>query len=144
MAVGELTDEEGRKHKVSFSASSSNDQIVILTSPMKTGVDVSPKHVVVQPDSFTALDITVKRGQVAPQPITVELITPQHFSGILAEPITIPADSDQGTLQIKMTNPSGPFNMPMTVRATTHDKDGLPLFSESKLEVVRKSADASR
>gem|GEM_PF-144034 len=144
MAVGELIDEEGHKHKVSFSAISSNDQIIILTSPMKTGVDVSPKHVVVQPDSSTALNITVKRGQVAPQPIIVELIVPQHFSGIMAEPITIPAGSDQGTLQVQMTNPSGPFNMPMTVRATTHDSDGLPLFSESKLEVIRKSDNASR
>ena len=144
MAVGELIDEEGRKHKVSFSASSSNDQIIILTSPMKTGVDISPKHIVVQPDSSTALNVTVKRGQLAPQPMVVELMMPQHFSGIMAEPITIPAGSDQGTLQIQMTNPSGPFNMPMTVRATTHDSDGLPLFSESKLEVIRKPANASR
>ena len=144
MAVGELIDEEGRKHKVSFSASSSNDQIIILTSPMKTGVDISPKHIVVQPDSSTALNVTVKRGQLAPQPMVVELMVPQHFSGIMAEPITIPAGSDQGTLQIQMTNPSGPFNMPMTVRATTHDSDGLPLFSESKLEVIRKPANASR
>ena len=144
MAVGELIDEEGRKHKVSFSANSSNDQIIILTSPMKTGVDISPKHIVVQPDSSTALNVTVKRGQLAPQPMVVELMMPQHFSGIMAEPITIPAGSDQGTLQIQMTNPSGPFNMPMTVRATTHDSDGLPLFSESKLEVIRKPANASR
>ena len=144
MAVGELIDEEGRKHKVSFSASSSNDQIIILTSPMKTGVDISPKHIVLQPDSSTALNVTVKRGQLAPQPMVVELMMPQHFSGIMAEPITIPAGSDQGTLQIQMTNPSGPFNMPMTVRATTHDSDGLPLFSESKLEVIRKPANASR
>ena len=105
---------------------------------------ILPKHIVVQPDSSTALNVTVKRGQLAPQPMVVELMMPQHFSGIMAEPITIPAGSDQGTLQIQMTNPSGPFNMPMTVRATTHDSDGLPLFSESKLEVIRKPANASR
>ncbi|MCA9212149.1 MAG: PPC domain-containing protein [Planctomycetales bacterium] len=138
-AVGEITDDEGRTHKVSYSSNNPNDQIIILTSPTRTGVEVTPSFVEAKPNSTTILNVTINRGQVARRPVKIELLLPKHFGGIKAPPAVIPEDAETVQLEINVGSPHGPFNMPMTLRAITHDATGDPVVAECEIEVVPTS-----
>ncbi|MDG2383347.1 MAG: PPC domain-containing protein [Pirellulaceae bacterium] len=136
MGVGEVIDEEGQVHKVSYSSSNVNDQIIILSSPSPTAVQVSPSYIHALSGHETVLNVSVKRGQLAAKPVTVELLVPRHFQGISARPITIDANRDTGSLKVRISSPRGPFNMPVTIRATTIDERGNPVVAECAVEVV--------
>ena len=66
-------------------------------------------------------DLAVKlgRGQGLDQAARVELVVPKHMQGVQAEPVVIAAGQTSGLLKIRYSKDAhGPFNMPLTVRAT--------------------------
>lgn len=135
MAVGEVEDEQGNKHKVSFSSGHVHDQIITLTAPCPLNVTSTPRSLRADPGTTAELRVRVSRGVLQQQPVKVELVVPEHFTGVSSEAITIPVNSDNGILNIEFTEQSTGFNMPATIRATTM-VDGDPVIAESSIEFV--------
>ncbi len=133
MAVGEVEDENGNKHKVSFSSGHVHDQIITLTAPCPMNITSEPRSLRADPNTSLELQISVSRGVLQRQPVEVGLVLPDHFTGISWRSVTIPADSDSGILDIEFAEQPGGFNMPATVRATTMI-DGDPVIAESMIE----------
>lgn len=144
MAVGEVEDEDGNRHKVSYSSGHVHDQIITLTAPCPLNVSSEPRSLRADPGATAELRIRVARGVLQQQPVQVELLLPEHFKGVTADAVTIPADSNTGTLTVAFSSQPGEFNMPATVRATTVI-DGDPVIAESTVEFVRwdRAADIS-
>jgi hypothetical protein len=65
----------------------------------------------------------------------VELVVPAHIQGVHADPVIIPAGKTRGVMTIVYDKTGhGPFNMPLTVRATV-PVNREPYTAERKLEV---------
>lgn len=138
MAVGEVEDEDGSKHKVSFSSGHVHDQIITLTAACPMNITSEPRSLRATPGTSAEVRVRVSRGVLQKLPIRVELLLPDHFTGVNTDSITIPDDSNSGTLLIEFTEQSGVFNMPAIVRATTVI-DGDPVIAESTIEFVSLS-----
>ena len=145
MAVGEVEDEGGVKHKVSYSSGAVNDQIIILTAPCPMSVRAARTSIRAEAESGKPFDLGVRvsRGVLARAAVKIELLLPKHMLGVEADPIIIPSENDAGTLSIRFREPLGPFNMPVVIRATT-TSEGDPVIAETKVEFVahRRVADA--
>ncbi len=137
MALGEVKDEDGKKHKVSYHSDEPNDQIIILTAPSSLSVRTSQHSLRAKPESSFDLGIQIARGVLKPAPVTIELLCPKHVHGIQATTITISADQERGSLPIHFHSTFGPFNMPLIVRATILS-EGDPVIAETKVDVVNR------
>ena len=135
MAVGEIEDEDGVKHKVSYSSGAVNDQIIILTAPCPLNVKTARQSVRAVRGESLDLGVTVSRGVLNPAPVTVELLHADHIRGVQAEPLVLAADQSVGQLRLRFSDPLGPFNLPLVIRATTI-RDGDPVIAEVKVDFV--------
>ena len=137
MAVGEVIDPDGSQHKVSFTSLNQNEQIVALVDPGQLSIDIDRQTAAAGPGESTELAIKIGRGQGVGVPVRVELVVADHIQGVHAEPITLPADQTAGTLTLRFAaGSSGPFNMPLIVRATAMKGPNDPVVAETKLEIV--------
>ena len=137
MALGEIKDWDGSRHLVSFSSGATKDQIIILTAPSPMSVRSRTSSVRVQSNSPAMLTLDVARGVLQPAPVKVELIVPDHIKGVSAQPVTVAADQSQVNLAISFAADCGPFNMPLTIRATTH-RGADPVIAETQVEFVQR------
>jgi hypothetical protein len=133
MAVGEVEDEQGVMHKVSFSSGVPRDQIILLTAPSPFSVRTARRSIRATPGETLQLDVTLARGVLPTAPITVELVLPKHMHGVEADEVRVPADQSTGVLTLRFQRPLGPFNMPAVVRATTI-VGGDPVVAEAEIE----------
>jgi hypothetical protein len=137
MAVGEVADADGTRHKVSFTSLNQNEQIVILVNPGSLSVEPVRRSIEAKPGSEVVVPIRVGRGTELKAPVKVELIVPAHIQGVSADPVTVAGDQTTGELRLKFaTGSHGPFNMPLTLRAASVPAEGSPVVAESPLEVV--------
>ena len=135
MAVGEIEDEHGVKHKVSYSSGEVNDQIIILTAPCPLNVRPASQSVRAVPGGSHKLGVTVSRGVLESAPVKVEVIQADHIRGVTAEPLMLAANQTTGALQFRFGNLLGPFNLPLVIRATMiHNGD--PVIAEAKVDFV--------
>jgi hypothetical protein len=65
----------------------------------------------------------------------VEAIIPEHWVGMSAAPLTIPADAETGELVLTFGPRAGPFNAPLLLRATVVTPS-TPVVAETKIDVV--------
>jgi hypothetical protein len=136
MGVGVIKDQDGREHEVSFSSVAQNEQVVAVIEPGPLGVEAERPTVVAAPGKAVALVVKVARGRSVKGPVRVELVVPAHVRGVAADAVMVAADRERATLPIRFApGPLGPFNMPLTVRATLTDR-GLPVVAETKVEVL--------
>ncbi|MDP6445306.1 MAG: hypothetical protein QF805_16020, partial [Pirellulaceae bacterium] len=135
MAVGEVADEQGVKHKVSFSSGTAKDQIIILTAPCPLNIRTTRGSLRAASGQPVEVGVKVNRGVLAAAPIQVVVLPPEHIKGVVAEPLTIPADQSEGVLKLRFQEPLGPFNMPVTIRATMIS-EGDPVLAETSLDLV--------
>jgi hypothetical protein len=136
MGVALLKDSDGQEYEVSFSSTAQNEQIVAVIEPGPLDVAVGRSSIVAMPGKRTSLPVRVARGRLLKGPAKIELIVPSHMRGVAADAIVIPADRDDGRLTLRFAaGPLGPFNMPLTVRATLTDH-GRPVVAETKIEVL--------
>ena len=132
MGVGVVKDGSA-EHYVSYSSVQQNDQIIAVVEAGRLGVEVEKTALAAGRGKSAAVPVKVSRGRGLTGPVKVELILPAHLRGVSAEPIIIPADQANGTLTVRFADAPGPFNMPLTVRATLTDGD--PVVAETKLEI---------
>lgn len=137
MAVGKVTDSDGTAHTVSFSSAAQNEQIVALVDPGQLSIDVGRKTQMLQPGQSVSLPVRVERGTGVSGEARVELVVPRHIRGVTAEPLLIAASESTGTFTLQFDDAAcGPFNQPLTVRATVLKDGELPFVAEAKLEIV--------
>lgn len=136
MAVADLPDRTGRVHRVSYTSEAQNDQIIVLVDPGQLDVQLARRSVTAKRGTQNSVRVRVGRGQGIAGPVRVELVIPEHVRGVSAKALQIPADEEEGAIQLRFADESlGPWNMPLVVRATAM-KDGHPYTAESKLTVV--------
>jgi hypothetical protein len=135
MAVGVVKD-GGAEHVVSFSSVQQNEQVVAVIEPGKLGVEADRASLTAAPGKTLSVPVKVTRGKGLSGPVKVELVVAPHIRGVAAEPVEIPAGQDGATLAVRFAADAlGPFNMPLTVRATLLDRDE-PVVAETRLEVL--------
>jgi len=138
MVTGEVQDEDGVRHKVSFSSGDTRNQIALLTAPCPLNIRAESQSMRATSGEARVLNVTIARGTLSAAPVRIELVLPEHVKGVSADPLTIPADQTGGQLKLHFAAPLGPFTMPITIRATTmHEND--PVIAECKLELVAGS-----
>jgi hypothetical protein len=135
MAVGVIKDADGSEHTVCFSSVQPNEQVIVVVEPGRLEVELERLSLTVAPGKTLAVPVKVARGKSLKGPVRVELVVPSHLRGIQADAVIIPADKSSGTLAIRIApGVKGPFNVPLTVRATVKEK-GQPVVGEAKLEM---------
>lgn len=138
MVTGEVPDEDGVRHKVSFSSGDTRNQIALLTAPCPLSIRAESQSMRANSGDARELNVTIARGTLSAAPAKIELVLPEHLRGVSADPLTIPADQSTGRMKLHFAAPLGPFTMPITIRATTmHEND--PVIAECKLELVAGS-----
>jgi hypothetical protein len=67
----------------------------------------------------------------------VELVLPA-LRGVSADAVELPADRSDGSLTVRFAaDARGPFNCPVTVRATVTEQ-GRPVLAETRLALVER------
>jgi hypothetical protein len=130
-----LVKDGGAEHYVSYSSVQQNDQIIAVVETGRLGLDIEKPAVLAVRGKSVAVPVKVSRGKGLNGPVKVEVVLPAHVHDLSAEPVIIPSDQASGTLMVRFGDSSGPFNMPLTVRATLTG-NGDPAIAEAKLEVV--------
>lgn len=134
VAVGVVKDETGKEHAVSFSSVDQNQQMIVVVGPGRLGLDLGRGSVLAKGE--VRVPVTVSRGDGANGVVTVEALLPAHWKGVTAKPIVVPAGGTTGELVLTFEPNAGPFNMPLTLRATTIS-GSTPVTAEAKLDLVK-------
>ena len=135
MATGVVRDDD-TEHEVSFSAVGQNDQIVTVVETGRLSVELEKASLSAKRGESLTLATKIARGKGLTGPVKLELIVPEHIHGVRAEPVTIAAEQGRGTVTIRFARDNlGPFNMPVTLRATLSEDSG-PVIAETKVEIV--------
>lgn len=143
MAVADVQDETGALHRVSYTSHAQNDQVIVLVDPGQLDLRLGDKSLVPSPKSTHAISFHLGRGQGMEGPVEVRLILPEHIKGFTAEPVVLAANESEGKLQLSFADgPLGPWNMPLTVRATA-TLDGTPYTAEATVDVVQREPEAA-
>jgi hypothetical protein len=137
MAVGVLEEPDGSRATVSYTSHEQNDQIIILTAPQRLTVAPLLPTLRAVPGSNASVAVRVERAAGLHGDAVVSLAVPAHIHGVRADPVTIPAGQADGRIELQFDGAGrGPFNQPVTIRATTPDERGFPVTAEAELIVV--------
>src|SRR5262249_52479869 len=126
---------DGSKHTVSFSSVNQNEQYVAVVEAGRLELLLDVPSIRAETGKTVEIPLRVVRGKDLKGPVKVELALPSHLRGVSADTATVAADQEEGSIKILFSaKEAGPFNMPLTVRATLLDgKD--PVMAEAKLSV---------
>ena len=138
MAVGQLPLEDGTSARLTYTSQAQSDQIIVLTAPEELSVICERGSVSATPGAEVSLPVRIGRASHLKNPVLIELVCPPHVTGVVADPITVGGEELAASLTLHFDDvPAGPFNMPLTVRATTQDDRGFPVLAEDDLEITR-------
>jgi hypothetical protein len=136
MAVGLIKDADGNEHAVSFTSLQQNEQLVAVIEPGRLGVERDRATLRAEPGKTVELAVRVSRGKGLVGPVKVELIVPEHLHGLGGGPVEVAAGEARAVLPIHFAaDASGPYNMPVTIRATLLD-GGKPVVAETRVEIL--------
>ena len=136
MAVGKVKDADGTEHSVSFSDVGQNQQMIVVVGPGRLDVSMEKRTVLCEPGKTVRVPVKVIRARELSGPVQVSAEVPEHWKGVRIAPVTISADRDSGEIAVTFDRDCGPFNMPLTIRATL-TTPATPIVAETKLEVVK-------
>jgi hypothetical protein len=137
MAVGDVVDADGTKHKVSYSSTAQNDQVIVLVDPARLSVRIGSPSIRATPGRQVRVPFQIERGAGLKGPVKVALILPRHIKGVKAEAVEVSATGNSGELLVTFDDGQpGPFNMPLIIRAMLRDEEGNPVTAEAPLTVV--------
>jgi len=135
MLVGELTDFDGTKHKISYTSNARDDQLISVAAAGLVSVETLADSFTVAPNSVFTIPFTLRREPaIRGFPMKVELIVPLHVKGILTKPTQLAPGQSTGTLKIKTTDSPEPLNAPFKIRAKT--ATGPRHVGEKEIELV--------
>jgi hypothetical protein len=136
MAVGKVKEPDGSEHSVSFSSVGQNQQMIVVVGPGRLDLSVEKLTVRAEPGTEVRVPVKVTRARELRGPVIVEALVPEHWTGVSAAKLVIPADRSAGELVLKITGESGPFNQPLILKATLETKS-TPIVAEAKVELVK-------
>jgi hypothetical protein len=120
MLVGEMTDFDGTKHKISYTSQERNDQLISVAGAGLVSVETVADSFTVPPNGEFTISVAVRREPaVLKQPMQVELLPPSHTEDIFAEPVELLPGETKVALKIRTADSPGPFNAPFKIRAKT-------------------------
>ena len=132
MASGSVKDSDGTEHRVSYTTTETNYQLIVVPEPGRLSIDLSKVTVSALPGATVRVPFKVSRAKGLTGDVKVELVQQEHWRGITAEVTAVTADKSAGELVLKFGKGTlGPFNMPAIVRATTGS-----VIAEAKLELL--------
>ena len=135
MLVGEMTDFDGTKHKISYTSKERNDQLISVAAAGLVSVDTDADSFTVPPNGEFNISVTVRREPaVMKQTMRVELLQPHHAEGITAEPVELLPGESRVILKIRTADSPGPFNAPFKIRA--HATNGPRYIAEKEIDFV--------
>jgi hypothetical protein len=132
-ATGTVTDADGTEHSVVFSSTGQNQQMIVVVGPGRLGLELGRGSV--RAGGEVRVPVTVSRGRDLDGAVKVEAVVPPHWSGVSADPLTILAGRGAGELVLRFAPGAGPFNQPLTLRATLA-AERTPVVAEAALDVV--------
>ncbi|HEX4608591.1 MAG TPA: PPC domain-containing protein, partial [Urbifossiella sp.] len=132
-ATGTVTDADGTEHTVLFSSTGQNQQMIVVVGPGRLGLELGRGSI--RGSGEVRLPVTIARGRDVSGPVTVAAVIPPHWTGVTAALLTIPAGSGTGELVLRFAPGAGPFNQPLTLRATL-TTERTPVVAEATLDVV--------
>jgi hypothetical protein len=127
---------DGREHIVSFSSTEQNQQMIVVVAPGRLDLELERTSIRIEPGSEVRLALKVHRSKHLTGNVKVEVVQFEHWKGLSAEPLLIPAASDTGELVMKFAKDYGPFNAPLLIRATANTPE-TPIVAEAKIELVK-------
>ena len=136
MAIGEIVDTDGSRHRVSYSTNAQSEQIVVLADPGPLSVTVLKPSIMASEGGTVEVPVRVGRGRSAELPLRLELVAPAHVKGVAAETVEVPTDQAAAKLTLRFAAGCGPFNMPLVIRATAARGDNR-FVAEAVVEVTR-------
>jgi len=136
MLTGEVQDAAGTPHKVCFTTRDQNEQLIAVVTASAMRLSLERRTYAIQPNRELRIPVTIRRDRSASSPIRLELGVPRHMRDISAEPVDVLADSDQGTLIVKIGPQPGPLNMALAIRAVGQSGDS-PTVAEEPVELVQ-------
>jgi hypothetical protein len=135
MGVGVVKDKDGSEHRVSFSSVNQNEQIVAVVGPGQLALELERTSCAAAAGQSATIPVRIKRGLNLAGDVKLELVAPPHIHGVSAEPVMIPAGQERGQLRLRFdAKLDGPFNMPLTIRATLMHEN-RPLIAEQSIDV---------
>jgi hypothetical protein len=134
MATGVIKDADGKEHTVSFSSVEQNQQMIVVVGPGR--LDLSLGKNSIRAIGEVRVPVSVSRGNDVTSDVKIEAMIPEHWKGITVSPITIPANSTSGELVLTFSTDAGPFNLPLTIKATASGGKS-PVSAEAKLDLVK-------
>ncbi len=137
MAIGEVVDEKGDHHQVVFT-DGEESQAPINTKAGRLSLVAEETSIFVHPNSIAEIAFNLQRDARLQLSASVELIVPEHITGIQAAPITLAPTDAQGKLVLEIGPEPGPFNMPLMLRATIIE-NGDRVVAEHAIAVVSAS-----
>jgi hypothetical protein len=137
MAVGDVVDVDGTKHTVSFSSTTQNDQIIVLVDPGRLSVRTGSPSIRATPGGQVRVPFQIERAAGLKGPVKVAIVLPRHIQGVKGEEVEVSATGESGELLLTFRDgQSGPFNMPLIIRALMRDEEGNAVTAETPLTVV--------
>jgi hypothetical protein len=135
MAVGEIVDVDGSRHRVSFSSQAQNEQIVVLADAGPISITALKTSLLAQPRTTVELPLRIERAKEVQGPVTVQALPAKHMRGVSAEAVTVSEGQTEATLIIRFGSEPGPFNLPLLIRASGLRAND-PVLAETKVEVA--------
>jgi len=140
MGTAVVKDIDGSEHIVSYSSVQQNDQIIAVVEPGKLGIEVDRTSLRVEAGASIEVRVKVARSSTLNGPAKVEVLFPDGFTGLQAQPLSIPADQTEGKLILKFASEGSqirvPPGMPLVIRAGVIEA-GHPIAAESRMDVVK-------
>ena len=136
MGTAMLKDALGNEHTITYSSREQNDQIIAVVEPERLNLQLDRQTIRVEPGSETEVPIQLGRAASLQESAVIDVEMPGHFKGVQAERLLLAGGVKQGRVRLRFSSEArGPFNAPLTIRATVMDK-GLPVTAETTLELV--------
>ena len=137
MGVGEVVDEDGNRHQVAYT-DGEQAQAPINVKAGRLSVVTGQTSLYVRAESVTRIEFELQRDENLKLPAKVELVVPPHIRGLDAPAVVVRADERRGSVPVYVGPQFGPFNMPLTLRATVMEH-GDPVVAESAVTFVAVS-----
>ena len=135
MLVGEMTDFDGSKHKISYTSRERDDQLISVAAEGLVSVQPATDSFTVSPNSEFEIPVTVRREPDAlKQSMKVGLLQPAHVQGIIATPVELAPGQSKVLIKLKSGKSPGPFNATFKIRAST--TEGKRRIGEAVIEFV--------
>ncbi|MBX9680155.1 MAG: hypothetical protein K2X38_15450 [Gemmataceae bacterium] len=133
--VGLMKDAEGREHRICYSSVHQNEQLVAVVGPGRLGLEADRRSFLLQPGQTLKIPVRIKRGSGVTGVAKVELDLPPSMQVVSMSSASIPADRNEGVVEVRCAATNDPPPMPPTRLRATVMVDGMPVVAELDVEL---------